>query len=224
VSLSRVPAELDRHALEIARSLASIDRSRLADKRFVEILHEAIVNAMVTARDSAATTPARDPSAPSFVILGEPASKANSREIGVLKFKDKATGEVTTRAQLRKSDKALDYEADALKQIPPRFRQQLEGPVRVTLKIFYASERPDLDESIVLDVLQNRYQSFGKGEARKRELVQKGVYLNDRQVREKHVFHGIDRANPRTEVLVEPLQAQQIGFDLVVPRADPLEV
>ena len=30
-----------------------------------------------------------------------------------------------------------------------------------------------------------------------------------RQVREKHVFHGIDKANPRAEITVEPLQAQQ---------------
>jgi Holliday junction resolvase RusA-like endonuclease len=39
--------------------------------------------------------------------------------------------------------------------------------------------------------------------------VQKGVYRNDRQVREKHVFHAIDRANPRAEIEVEPIEAQQ---------------
>lgn len=33
--------------------------------------------------------------------------------------------------------------------------------------------------------------------------------MNDRQVREKHVYHGIDRANPRAEIRVAPLQAQQ---------------
>lgn len=140
-----------------------------------------------------------------FTILGEPASKANSREIGVLKFRDKATGIQKTRPTVRKSDKALDFEESALRQIPPKARVRLEGPVRVTLRIFYASERPDLDESIVLDVLQDRWKRQGE----ERVLVQRGVYLNDRQVREKHVFHGIDKANPRTEVVVEPLQAQQ---------------
>lgn len=88
--------------------------------------------------------------------------------------------------------------------------------MRVTLRIFYASQRPDLDESIVLDVLQDRYGRRGtlNGEP-VRELLQHGVYRNDRQVREKHVFHGIDKANPRTEVVVEPLQAQQGGLELV---------
>jgi len=130
-----------------------------------------------------------------FTILGEPASKANSREIVI----------IGGRPSVIKSKKALAFEADALRQIPPAARQQLNCPVRATLRIFYASERPDLDESIVLDVMQNRYKTVGKGEAKQRLLVQKGGYVNDRQVREKHIFHGIDRANPRTEVIIEPL-------------------
>lgn len=149
-----------------------------------------------------------------FTILGEPASKANSRKLVT----------IGGRPSTIKSEKARNYEADAVKQIPPRFRLQIAGPVRVTLRIFYASQRPDLDESVVLDVLQDRYKTVGKGEQKRRELVQKGVYVNDRQVREKHVFHGIDRANPRTEVLVEPLEARQVGLDLAMPVADPLEV
>lgn len=134
-----------------------------------------------------------------FTILGEPASKANSRKIV----------KIAGRPSVIKSEKARDYERDALKQIPPAARRQIEGPVRVTLRIFYASQRPDLDESVVLDVLQDRYKTVGKGESKRRELVQKGVYINDRQVREKHVFHAIDRVNPRTEVVIEPLQDQQ---------------
>ena len=159
-------------------------------------------------------------SAIAFTILGEPASKANSRKLVT----------IGGRSSTIKSDKARSYEADALKQIPPRCRVQLTGPVRVTLRIFYASERPDLDESIVLDVLQDRYAREKLTKAQKdagmtpqRYLVQRGVYINDRQVREKHVFHGIDRANPRTEVVVEPLQAQQAGLDLGAPRADLLD-
>ena len=144
-----------------------------------------------------------------FTILGEPASKANSRELATIGPRD------NRRTILRKSDKALSYEASALRQIPPRARQRLEGPVRVTLRIWYASERPDLDESVVLDVLQDQWSrtkpvnSVVPGH---RVLVQRGVYRNDRQVREKHVFHGIDRSNPRTEVEIVPLQAQQVGL------------
>lgn len=143
-----------------------------------------------------------------FTILGEPASKANSRQIVT----------IAGRPSSIKSKKARTFEQDALPQIPPAARQRLEGPVRVTLRIWYASERPDLDESIVLDVLQDRWKTVKTkcldGVHRERELLQHGVYRNDRQVREKHVYHAIDRKNPRVEVMVEPLQAQQGGLSI----------
>lgn len=142
-----------------------------------------------------------------FVILGEACSKANSRRLVTF-------GE---RAAIVKSKKALGFEKDALRQIPPVARQRLEGPVCVTLRIWYASERPDLDESIVLDVLQDRWSKAAGLAGTDRRLAQAGVYRNDRQVREKHVYHGIDRKNPRVEVLVEPMQAQQPALALV-PR------
>ena len=132
-----------------------------------------------------------------FTILGEPASKANSRKIVM----------IAGHPSVIKGEKALAYERDALKQIPPAARQQLVGPVSITLRIYYATERPDLDESLILDVLQDRFKTFGSGDTKRRELVQKGVYQNDRQVREKHIFHAIDRKNPRTEVLIEPVQS-----------------
>ena len=90
------------------------------------------------------------PNAIRFTILGEPASKANSREIGVIRFKDKETGALKQRPSVRKSDKALNFERDALRQIPPAARLQLAGPVRVTLRIYYATQRPDLDESVAI--------------------------------------------------------------------------
>ena len=126
-----------------------------------------------------------------LVILGEPASKANSRQL--VNF-----GE---RMVPIKSAKARNYERDALAQIPPAARRMLSGPLRMTVRIWYASARPDLDESVILDVLQARYRRVNG----RRELVRTGVYENDRQVRERHVFHGIDRANPRAEIVVEPL-------------------
>jgi Holliday junction resolvase RusA-like endonuclease len=127
-----------------------------------------------------------------LTIFGEPASKGNSRKI--VSFGG--------RPAVIKSAKARDYERDALKQIPPAARQRINGPVRVTMRVFYASQRPDLDESVILDVLQDRFK--GKGE--QRILIQHGVYRNDRQVREKHVFHAIDKVNPRAEIEIEPLQ------------------
>lgn len=125
-----------------------------------------------------------------LTLLGEPASKANSRRLVT----------IHDRPASIKSRKALGYEADALRQIPPKARLRLEGPVCVTLHLYYRTQRPDLDESIVLDVLQDHFSRTNP-----RYLMQAGVYRNDRQVREKHVFHYIDKANPRAEIVVEEL-------------------
>ena len=145
-----------------------------------------------------------------FTILGEVASMKNSRQI--VQFGD--------RPALIKSPKARDYERTAALQIPPEARQMLTGPVRVTMRLYYASERPDLDGALLLDILAAKYKktkgklsrvgdgtyAYANGE---RVLVSKGVYENDRQVRELHCYHGIDRANPRAEIEIESLQPQQ---------------
>ncbi len=136
-----------------------------------------------------------------LTILGEPASKANSREYGLSYM----PGTDEKRVTIRKSAKAIEYEESAQKQIPSAARAMFEGRVRVTMKIFYATERPDLDESVILDVLQARYKTV----AGKRICVARGVYINDRQVRERHIYHGIDKANPRAEIIVEPIHAEQ---------------
>lgn len=148
-----------------------------------------------------------------LTILGQPASKANSRQI------------VTVRDQPRviKSPEARAYMEAARRQIPPAARVRLQGPVTFTAHLFYASELPDLDESLVLDALQDVWSSVRlRGGTKERVLVQAGVYRNDRQVREKHVYHHVDRARPRAEILIEPRQgdlfagpgeAQGVGGD-----------
>ena len=123
-----------------------------------------------------------------FIIYGEPASKANSRQIVT----------INGRPASIKSKKARDYENSALKQIPFEAKQNLEGEVSVTLHVYYASERPDLDESVILDVLQAKFETSGL----RKICTRRGVYLNDRQVREKHIYHHIDRLNPRTLIEV----------------------
>lgn len=129
-----------------------------------------------------------------FTILGEPASKANSRKI--VSFGG--------RPASIKSEKARNFEQSAILQIPNEAKQMLAGRLRATIRIFYASERPDLDESVVLDVLQAKFKGTGKD----RVCVRRGVYLNDRQVREKHVIHGVDRKNPRVEVEIVSMDVQ----------------
>lgn len=110
-----------------------------------------------------------------LVVYGEPASKANSRKI--VRF--------GSRLASIKSDKARRYAKDFLGQVKP-ILPLYEGELRLDMWIYYASRRPDLDESLILDLLQ-------------------GVaYANDRQVRERHVYHMLDRESPRVELLIQP--------------------
>lgn len=148
-----------------------------------------------------------------FTLFGHAQSKANSRRI------------VTIDDQPRsiKSKRALAFEKSALRQIPPKARVQLAGPVRVALRIWYPTEANDLDESLVLDALQDRYKTRKTRTGAVRELVQRGVYKNDRQVRAKVVIHGIDRENPRVHVVVEPFYPQQQAL-LLDLATDPFEV
>ncbi len=110
----------------------------------------------------------------SLIIFGEPASKSNSRRL--VRF--------GSMSRLIKSQKALSY-SDAFKhQVASLGYEPFAGDVVVTMTIYYASRRPDLDESLILDLLQ-------------------GVtYLNDRQVKEKHIYWGLDKENPRCEIVV----------------------
>lgn len=141
-----------------------------------------------------------------FVILGEPASKANSREIvtrgGTMAMVGGRRTMVGGRPMVIKSEKGRNYEYDAIRQIPPEAKKMLQGDLAISIRIFYASERPDLDESILLDVLQAKFEKDPNGA---RILARRGVYHNDRQIREKHIYHAIDKRNPRAEIEVWPI-------------------
>jgi Holliday junction resolvase RusA-like endonuclease len=160
-----------------------------------------------------------------FTVKGEPASKSNSRKLATIGGRnvmiDGKRTRVGGRAAFIKSDKARNYEYSALLQIPANAKQMLTGRLRMTIRIFYATERSDLDESVILDILQARYAKAEEGKPR--ELVRRGVYLNDRQVRERHVYHAIDKNNPRAEIEIETLEAQQTGLELLEPADDDLE-
>ena len=119
-----------------------------------------------------------------LTILGEPFSKANSRKIVTF----------GNRPASIKSAGALQYEKSAIMQIPDSAKQMIADPVAVTMRIYYATQRKDLDESIILDCLQAKKS--------KGEIVRRGVYVNDRQVKEKHIYHFIDKACPRAEIEV----------------------
>lgn len=156
-----------------------------------------------------------------FTILGQCVSMKNSKQIVTIGGKPKPI----------KSKDALKYEASALKQIPPAARQMLKGEVRVTMRMYYASELPDMDEALLLDVMAARYKkqkgkliktapgeyAYGPSE---RVLVQRGVYINDRQVRSKVIDHFIDKINPRVEIEIEPRFPAQTPMNLAFDDAD----
>lgn len=112
------------------------------------------------------------PSIVKFIIFGEPASKANSR---------RWTGKLFI-----KSSKALRY-GETFKQQCPVLDPLMTGDLRVTISIYYASRRPDLDASLIFDLMQGC------------------IYSNDRQLKEQHLFWGLDRENPRAEITVEKI-------------------
>jgi Holliday junction resolvase RusA-like endonuclease len=112
----------------------------------------------------------------SFTILGEPASKANSRKL--VKF--------GKRPAIIKSDKARQYEKTFRQQCKV-LKELFEGDVGVEMTIYYRTRRPDLDESVILDCMQGY------------------IYGNDRQVKEKIIRHGLDKENPHADIRVYSL-------------------
>jgi Holliday junction resolvase RusA-like endonuclease len=115
----------------------------------------------------------------SLKIFGEPASKANSRKMVYIHGKP----------MFIKSEKALAYARSFKQQCVIAPSEVFEEDVVVTIRIWYASRRPDLDESLILD------------------LLQEVAYKNDRQVKEKHIYWmGVDRVNPRCEIDVSEIK------------------
>lgn len=145
-----------------------------------------------------------------FTLFGQPASKSNSRQLVT----------INERVAFIKSKEARAFFASALKQIPTRARQRLEGPVRIALRIYYASNLPDLDEQLVLDCLQDQWSKRGKATGGERVLLQAGVYRNDRQIERRYCEKRIDANNPRVEVVVQSLAPQQGPADLFTALED----
>jgi Holliday junction resolvase RusA-like endonuclease len=116
-----------------------------------------------------------------ITILGEPCSKANSRKV------------VMIRGHIRviKSAKALTYVKVVHENTPVR-TSLFDNDVFIAMKIFYKTRRPDLDESLILDVLQDR------------------MYKNDRQVKGKYILWGLDNENPRTVVSCGPIGEKEL--------------
>ena len=111
-----------------------------------------------------------------FTILGEPCSKANSR---IMIFKN-------GKPRCIKNTNALNYVETFIKQAQSMKLPKFECDVVLYCQIYYSSYRKDLDESLIMDCLQKS-----------------GVISNDRQIKEKHIYHDIDKDCPRVIITLE---------------------
>ena len=110
-----------------------------------------------------------------FVVKGQCYSKANSRRLV----------SIGGKPRFIKSKQALKYAEDFSWQCPQQKTLiPKDKDVSVTMTIYYSNRRPDLDESLVLDLMQGK------------------IYENDRSVKEKHIYHGLDKENQRAEIEV----------------------
>ena len=116
-----------------------------------------------------------------ITILGEPASKANSRRFVLIGGKPRFI----------KSKKALVYARDFDLQCPVR-RNLFEEDLSIAIKIYYRTRRPDLDESLILDLLQGK------------------IFKNDRSIKSKHVEHGLDKEQPRSVIVISSLDNKDL--------------
>ena len=107
------------------------------------------------------------------VVPGETASKSNARQMV----------KVGRRLIPIKSKKALAYK-DCFAELAPTIDPLIDGDVLLFCYIYYASRRPDLDESLIMDCLENK------------------AYKNDRQIKAKIILHGLDRKAPRAEIKI----------------------
>jgi Holliday junction resolvase RusA-like endonuclease len=107
------------------------------------------------------------------VVEGETASKSNARQLV----------KIGRRIVPIKSKKALAYK-DCFERLAPTIDPLIDGDVLLFCYIFYATRRPDLDESLIMDCLEGK------------------AYKNDRQIKAKIILHGLDRASPRTEIKI----------------------
>jgi len=91
-----------------------------------------------------------------------------------------------------KSKKALSY-MKAFDQQCRILDPLMDEDLAIAMMIYYRTRRPDLDESLVLDLLQGR------------------VYKNDRAVKLKYVEHGLSKDDPRVVMAIGPLsQASEV--------------
>jgi Holliday junction resolvase RusA-like endonuclease len=129
-----------------------------------------------------------------ITILGEPSSKANSRRLV----------SVGGKPRFIKSKKALQYSKDFDLQCPTR-KEIFDTDLVIAMKIYYKTRRPDLDESLILDLLQGK------------------VLKNDRSIKTKYVEHGLDKNDPRTVLVISTLDNKDLVISTLLNLVEEKE-
>ncbi|HDY67902.1 hypothetical protein LCGC14_3142890 [marine sediment metagenome] len=113
-------------------------------------------------------------------IYGQAYSKANRRQLVINKK--------TKKPMFIKNEKALLYVESFKAQVVWGY-DTIKCKVALHCKMYYKTQRPDLDESLVMDCLEKA-----------------GVIENDRLIREKHIYHFIDKENPRVDIELKEIE------------------
>ena len=132
-----------------------------------------------------------------FTIIGELASKSNSRRIV----------NWGKHPSIIKSDKALQYEYNSISQLKVQLGslETFETYIKMDVDIYYSSKRPDLDVALLMDVMQRRIDK------KTGIVIFRGVYKNDRQIAICNSKKHIDRNNPRVVVRITELTKEEIS-------------
>lgn len=135
-----------------------------------------------------------------FVVKGEPVSLKNNKALG----EEKTSKKGNRYRDIVNNSLVKSYQNFFWPQVPWKVLKMWDCPVRVIMKIWYSSRKPDLDEAIILDLMQAVYTKHPI--TKEKILSRRGVYINDRQVDQKFIYKGIDKYHPRTQIIVEPIE------------------
>lgn len=114
-------------------------------------------------------------------IFGEPAGRGGD----VQRVRHPVTGQ-----PMRVHTGAATRFREAVRRQVGVLADPMQGELKLTARIYNRDRRARMDAALLVDVLQGR------------------VIKNARQIREMHVYHGVDRGVPRAEICVERLSAQ----------------
>ena len=120
-----------------------------------------------------------------FTIRGHLVSLKNSRNVAL----NRKTGQLFPV----KNAKIVQFSQDFLNQCPQYREPPFDGDVEVMVRVYYPSRRQDLDCALIYDLLQKT-----------------GIVKNDRQVKVKYEYWGLDSTNPRVIVKIWRLPANPI--------------